>query len=244
MFDLDNTLTESYCPVEPEMVDKLERLMKKVPLAIVSGASFRRMEENLLPSFPEEKHQGQLYLFPDTAAQCYLWKTSGWEREYNQVLGKDDYDRVVSVVNDALQTFRVADEPANGERVLARETQITLSLIGTDASPTEKAVWDPDRAKRRALKAFLDERLPGFDVRISGRTAIDITRKGVDKSYAVTWFAKNLGIRPHEMLFVGDDMGPGGNDAMVIPTGIQTRSVAGPRETAEVIDELILGCGA
>ena len=129
--------------------------------------------------------------------------------------------------------------PSTVATAALRLDQVTLAAIGLDAPGDLKAAWDPKRGKRAKLKAFLDPRLPDYDVRISSRTAIDITKKGVDKAEGVRWLAKHLGLNPSDMLFVGDDLKPGGNDAIVIPTGIQTRQVSGPDETAKVIGELI-----
>ncbi|MEK7068882.1 MAG: HAD hydrolase family protein, partial [Patescibacteria group bacterium] len=78
--------------------------------------------------------------------------------------------------------------------------------------------------------------------RISSRTAIDITKKGVDKALGVLWFSEHLKINPQEMLFVGDALGPEGNDEIVIPTGIDTREVKNPEETAKIIDEILATC--
>ena len=136
----------------------------------------------------------------------------------------------------------VRDTPQWGDRILARDAQITFAGLGIDAPAAEKSAWDPTRAKRATLKKFLEERLSNFDVRISSRTAIDITKKGVDKAYGVRWLAEKLGVEPKEMLFVGDDLREGGNDAMVIPTGIQTKQVASTDETAEVIEEVVELC--
>ncbi|MBI4068285.1 HAD hydrolase family protein, partial [Candidatus Kaiserbacteria bacterium] len=113
--------------------------------------------------------------------------------------------------------------------------------LGVDAPAEKKRVWDPDRAKRAKLKAFLDKRLSrfSFDIRISSRTAIDITNSGIDKALGVRWLAERLGVEPKEMLFVGDDLKPHGNDAIVIPTGIQIRETSGPEETARIIEEII-----
>ena len=119
---------------------------------------------------------------------------------------------------------------------------MTFAALGIDASAYAKAAWDPDRTKREKLKKIIEPQLPGFDVHISARTAIDITRKGIDKAYGVRWFAKHLGVAPQDMIFVGDDFSPSGNDAVVIPTGIQTLSTSGPEETETLIDELQAVC--
>ena len=56
------------------------------------------------------------------------------------------------------------------------------------------------------------------------------------------WLAKHIGVGTKEMLFIGDDLKPGGNDAVVIPTGVRTREVSGPQQTARIIKELCTLC--
>ena len=41
------------------------------------------------------------------------------------------------------------------------------------------------------------------------------------------------------MLYVGDALEEGGNDSVVIPTGVKTQEVFGPEETAKVIEEIL-----
>jgi len=58
----------------------------------------------------------------------------------------------------------------------------------------------------------------------------------------VRWLAEHIGVETKEMLFIGDDLKPGGNDAVVIPTGVRTREVSGPKQTARIIKELCTLC--
>lgn len=240
IFDLDNTLAMSFSPLPARTAAALGKLLKLIPVAIMSGASIERMEQYVLPSLPKDANLENLYLFPDTCARCYVCKDGKWTRTYNHTFTKEEFEKIVATLKDGIEATGVGkDEPHWGERILARETQVTFAGIGIDAPADAKAKWDRDRAKRAKLKKFLDERLSGCDVRISSRTAIDITKTGVDKAEGVRFLAKHLGISPKEMLFVGDDLKPGGNDAMVIPTGIQTRQTSGPEETARIIEELV-----
>ena len=140
------------------------------------------------------------------------------------------------------ETGVLKDAPRWGDLFLARETQVTFSGLGVDAPGDVKASWDPSRSKREKLKEILDRKLAGMDIRISGRTAIDVTAREIDKAHGVKWLAKNLGLEPADMLFVGDDLSEGGNDAVVIPTGIQTMEVKGPHETASAIEKILASC--
>jgi len=243
LFDLDNTLAESFQTLESGTAKHLQALLARVPIAIMSGATFERIQEHVLAALPENTNFANLYLFPDTASRCYTHASGSWKRTYNHVFTADEYANIVGVLNDGLKkTGILKGAPQWGERILARENQVTLAAIGVDATPEAKAAWDPTRKKRAKLRRFLKKRLAGFDIRISGRTAIDITRQGIDKAHGVRWLAEHIGVETKEMLFIGDDLKPGGNDAVVIPTGVRTREVSGPKQTARIIKELCTLC--
>jgi hypothetical protein len=242
VFDLDNTLAMAFEPLSKETAEGLAKLLTHVPVAIMSGASIERMEKNILPELPKSADLSRLYLLPDTAARCYVNEGKEWQCVYDHRFTKDEFEKIVSALKEGIEATGIcAGEPQWGERMLARENQVTFAGLGVDAPGEKKKAWDPDRAKRAVLKKYLDEKLAGLpiDIRISSRTAIDITQKGVNKAEGVHWLAEHLKIQPKNMLFVGDDLGPEGNDAMVIPTGIATRQVSGPPETVEVIKELL-----
>lgn len=243
IFDLDNTLAESFNPPKPEVASRLGKLLELMPVGVMTGASFSRMQEHLLPSLPKGADKSKLYLFPDTAAQCFMWKDGQWQSIYKFVFTKDEYEKIMSTFRDAIkETGALQGAPRWGDLFLARDVQVTFAGLGVDAPPEAKAKWDPDRQKRQKLKDYLAKRLQWLDIRISGRTAIDITGKEIDKAHGVKWLANRLGVKPHQMLFIGDDLSPGGNDAVVIPTGIQTVQVAGPHETADAIDKVFAVC--
>lgn len=242
VFDLDNTLALAFEHLSPRTSAGLSKLLERIPVAIMSGATIERMEEYMLPTLPANANRANLYLFPNTGASCYVCDKGVWQRAYNNIFTKEEFDAIVSALNEGIKhTGIVEGVPQWGERVLARDAQVTFAGLGVDAPAEEKRAWDPDRSKRAKLKEFLDTKLAHIplDIRISSRTAIDITRKGVDKALGVRYLAERLHLDPSEMLFVGDDLKPHGNDAMVIPTGIQTRETSGPEETASIIEELV-----
>ena len=242
IFDLDNTLSKSFEPPAPDVADRLRKLLEFLPVAIMSGASLDRIEKDLLPSLPNESRT-RLYLFTDTAAQCFVWKDGKWQSLYKNVFTKDEVATIIRLVKEGLEeTSIINGASVFGDQFLARDTQVTFSAIGTYAPAEEKAVWDPSGIKRDKLIAFLNPRLTEFNSMKGGRTAIDITRKGIDKAYGVRGLAKHFKCEARDMIFVGDELRPGRNDACVIPTGIQTIEVAGPHETAKVIDEILSSC--
>jgi len=128
-----------------------------------------------------------------------------------------------------------------GDRIDDRGSQVTFSALGQAAPLEEKQRWDPDHKRRRALKAFLDARIPEFDVNLGGTTSIDVTRPGIDKAYGIRKLRDILGIGIGRMLFVGDALYPEGNDHPVKGTGIASIQVRDPNETKRVV-EAITAC--
>ena len=74
----------------------------------------------------------------------------------------------------------------------------------------------------------MQKELPAFEVRRGGLTSIDVTQKGIDKAYGVRQIEKVLKIPIKEMVFIGDALYPGGNDAAAKKTGVQTIATKRP----------------
>ncbi len=105
--------------------------------------------------------------------------------------------------------------------------------------PEEKEKWDPDFAKRKKMKAALDQLLPEFSVRLGGTTSVDITKLGIDKAYGIRKLRDTLGIAIEEMIFIGDALFPGGNDYPAKAAGVLSIQVRDPNESKRVIEAII-----
>ncbi|MDB5237780.1 MAG: family hydrolase [Candidatus Kaiserbacteria bacterium] len=238
IFDFDDTLADSFQAPKPEMIERLARLMKLLPVAIMTGAGFERVQRDILAMLPAIT--SNLYIFPNSATQCYLYVDGTWKLEYNHALTLDERERIKAVLHEYLeQSTIMTDAPHFGERVIDREAQIAFTIVGVDAPQDVKKNWDVDGSKRRALLEMLRAKLGEFEILTGGLSTIDITHKDTNKAYGVRWLAEKLRIPPEEMFYVGDALYAGGNDQVVVPTGIKTKQVSGPSETAVVIDELL-----
>lgn len=232
LFDFDDTIAESFRPPARSMLEKLERLMARVPIAVISAAGLGRYERDLFPFLEASPHVRNFYALPNSSAQAYVWR-DGWHEEYSLGLTQDDRRRI----REAIQ--KSVENPDPRGRIIDREVQVAYASIGFDAPLEEKKAWDPLKTKRGVMRGKLAGLLPDCEVLIGGMTTIDITKKNVNKAYGVRWLSERLGIPASEMLYVGDAFYEGGNDAVVIPTGIRTRAISGPAETESVIDELL-----
>ena len=69
LFDVDGTIAESFQPPKPEMVAKLAQLLAQRPVALITGASFERIKQDVLGGLPA---LNGLYLFPNSSTECYV----------------------------------------------------------------------------------------------------------------------------------------------------------------------------
>jgi HAD superfamily hydrolase (TIGR01484 family) len=245
LFDLDDTLALNWESPTPEMTNRLLRVLSIMPVAIVTGRDFPWMNREFLPALALSAPANRLYVLPEGAAQSMVWNGSAWDELYGQTLEDDDRKKIRAAILAAVEESGALEGlPLFGDRFVERKAAIAFSALGWEAPREWRTTWDPDNKRRKLLQDCLAPKLPEFDVLMGGATTIDVTKKGVNKSFGVRWLSQHLGIAPKDMLYVGDALYPGGNDYVVIETGIKTRSTSGPQETAGIIDELLAACAA
>lgn len=244
MFDLDDTLAESFKPPAPGIIDELRRILEIFPVAIITAAGFPRIEHQFLEKLIDSPFIERLYIFPNSSAECFTFTDGEWRRQYNLNLTHDERDKISSAIMECLEETKMLGlDPIHEPKIVDREAQVAFAALGLGATAQEKETWDPDQKKRRAFKEALEKRIPEFEILIGGYTTIDITRKGVDKAHGVRWFSEHAEVPLSEILYVGDAFYPGGNDFVVVPTGVQTRPTSGPSETRIIMHELVATCG-
>jgi membrane-associated protein len=236
IFDMDDTLAESFTPPTDAILDKLVRLSRRMPVAIMSGAAFERMERDILKRVPNEPTDAEFFVFSDSAAQCHVWRQHRWVEAYTFPLSPQEREVITHALRAATDECGMYAGAENTSRILDRATSVAFTALQQGASQDEKRAWDPTGEKRHKLVTILRDRLPDYEILIGGKTTIDVTRLGITKAYGVEWLAKELRLTTSDMLFIGDGFYPGGNDAAVIPTGIQTKEISSPKETESLID--------
>ncbi len=241
-FDLDGTLSISKTTMTPEMGRLLSELTNLLPIALLSGAGFFQMKKQFLTNIPGDANFENIYLFPANAAQCYTYKNREWQAMYDHSLTEEEKETVIAAIQQALHEVGLTEEPAQlwGERIEDRGAQISFSPLGQQAPVEEKEMWRASyQDKRHRMTTLLIAALPDFAVAMGGITTIDITRKGTTKAFGLEQLSKLTEIAIADMLYVGDALWEGGNDAIVIPTGVQTHQVSNPDETATLITGII-----
>jgi phosphomannomutase len=241
MFDLDDTLAESKAPLTPEMGERLALLLGKKKVAIISGAGLPQFLKQVVDRLPSHANLSNLYLMPTCGAALYAYEAGEWKSVYVEHLAEDEARAIESILQAAAEESGVIDfsGPSWGERIEYRGSQVSLSALGQQAPVEEKKAWDPDHAKRQAIVAIAAPQLSGYSLKIGGATTIDVTKEGIDKAFGVRKLSEYLQEPISAMLFVGDALFPGGNDEIVKESGIETKEVKNPSDTAELIEELL-----
>lgn len=240
IFDLDGTLTPSKSPMDTEMGKLLAQLISKKKVAVISGGGLPQFQVQFLHSLPAESDNlTNLFILPTSGARLYAWKGS-WVEQYAEHLSPPEKDKIMTNLNVTLPAAGYQmPEKIYGQLIEDRGSQITFSALGQTAPLELKLAWDPSRAKLQKIAAALKERLPEFEVSIGGTTSIDITHRGINKSFAIRKLEEYLKMPLDHMLFVGDAIFPGGNDYPAKATGIDCIPVKGPEETKQLIREWV-----
>lgn len=235
-FDLDGTLAESKRPMSADMGELLSRLLHRMPVAILSGGSWKQFERQFLTHFPSDAKLERLYLLPTNAALCFVYRSRQWHPQYDNSFTDAQKNRIRKAFAQALtESNFVQPEKLWGEQLEDRGGEMTFSALGQEAPLEEKEAYDPTKAKRTPLYQALVRLLPEFSIAMNAHTSIDITPHGIDKAYGINRLSELTRIAPKDMLYVGDALEEGGNDAAVHKTGVATHAVFDPKETAALI---------
>ena len=238
VFDLDGTLAESKQSITPEVAKLLRNLLQLYEVAVISGAEFERFQAQLIqPLDAEDIEIANLHIMPTNGTSYYRYDLDlgEWRQIYASEIETADKERITSAIKNRAQELGFWEANTWGEIVEDRGSQITFSALGQRAPLEEKRKWDPDNKKKRQLQQSLAADLPDYAVHYAGMTSIDVTIKGQDKASSILKLKEMLGFKSEEVVFVGDALKTGGNDAVVKEAGLATIEVRNPTETQRVI---------
>jgi len=235
--DLDGTLAKSKLPIRADMAQAISAWLSTNRFAVISGGAYERFHAQVVEQLPASTNFSNLFLFPTNGATCFNFTNGKWNELYKNSLTEEERIKIFSAFETVLKDPSLSDiavdmqKNQHGEQLEFRGGQVTLSALGQQAPIELKAPWDPDQIKRKKIAFLLTPLLPEFYVAIAGATSIDVTRKGIDKEYAVRKIVELLGVTEEEIIFFGDAIFEGGNDFAVTRTNATTVKVGSPEET-------------
>lgn len=234
IFDMDGTLTESRSTAPEEIYIALSKLMEwKYDIVIISGAEMKQIYKQLpvLSSDPYES----LYFLAQSGNHAVRGIVQLWENK----LSKEQENRISAHIELCLRHLGVKDR---ADLIEYRGGQVSFSLVGHNADLAKKKAFDPYGAKRKELLTkfpFEDEELI---VRIGGTTCLDYTKRDWGKAGNLKRLIATNNWKIEDCQYFGDQLYEGGNDEDVMDV-MDCCQVANPKETYEIIEDILKGYG-
>ena len=246
-FDLDGTLAPSESTLPPRMGELIDQLLDHYEVCVISGGKFGQFETQLLDGLKTDSVKlERLHLMPTCGTQYYKFTDSAWAQVYAENFTEDEKAKIIAALSEGIDTLGYRESKVYGEIIEDRGSQITFSALGQDivAELGDEGVqlkedWDPDTSKKNAIRDYVANLIPEFEVRVGGGTSIDITKPGIDKAYGMQKLIDMLGVTKEDILFYGDRLSEGGNDYPVKEFGIETIEVSNWQDTAEKLETIL-----
>lgn len=242
-FDLDDTLAVTKSPISDRMGGLLVQLLEHYDVCVISGGTYDIFLQNVVSRLEAPAHLlGKLHLMPTCGTRYYRYDelAAEWKLQYANDLSADQKKRIMEALESTAKDMGIWEDNPTGEIIEDRESQITLSALGQQATPEDKYAWaEKYKDIRPVFRDKVAEKIPDLEVRIGGTTSTDVTLPGVDKAYGMEKLIDALDISRDEILYMGDKLDEGGNDYPVKAMGIDTVAVEGWETTAYVIEGVL-----
>ena len=241
VFDLDGTLTESKVKIDADVAILLGSLLVEKKVGIVGGGAFERFMAQVVGGLSQDARLDNLFVLPLNGGSFYKYQGDEWQKVYSQELSEEEKNKVREGFERVFKEIGyVVPDKIYGEQIEDRGSQITFSALGQNASLDEKTQWSKEHDTDRFHMALkLQEYLPDMEVKTAGFTSIDVTRKGIDKKFAIEKLMKYLNVSIADTLFVGDAFGPDGNDSPALESGVLCFKVESIQDTKNLIKHIL-----
>lgn len=236
--DLDGTLAASKSSLSPDMAEVLRHVLTRHYLAVVTGGSYVQFQKQFLSALHATPDLlRNLLLFPTMGSAGYIYDfpRKSWKQLYNEELSKEERDEIKKALHESISECGFDLTRAYGDVIEDRGSQITFSGQGQKAPLEVKSIWDPNQSKRRKIVDLLNKKINKYEIRIGGTTSIDITKKGIDKAFAIKKIKEILNVGDDDVIYIGDALYKGGNDESVKKTDVDFIQQSGPNETMELL---------
>jgi len=230
-FDLDGTLTQHKSGLDDQNRSFLEKLSNRYKLLIVGAGTCRRIF-NQLDSFPVDiiGNYGMQY-----ANYNAREKDIDIIRDEVFPVDRDTIEKKVTLLRE-----KHGFNDFTGDNVEYHPSGcITFPILGTKAKQEDKLAFDPDRTKRRKIYDDVVNTFSDYIVFIGGSSSFDMAPKPYNKAYALDLYCRENSINHNEVIYVGDDYGPGGNDESVFKSDYNAIEIDDYRTLSQKLDFLI-----
>lgn len=231
-FDLDGTLTQHKSKLSNPNRAVLEALQKKYKLLMVGAGTCIRIF-NQMDHFPIDiiGNYGMQYAEydPETKALVLM-------RDEQVPVDREEILRRAAALRDQFDLHEYT-----GDSMEFHPTGVlTFPILGTKADLKDKLTYDPDKTKRRAMYPFVKKLFYEFKTMIGGTSSFDFAPQEYGKFNALSRYMKEHQLSLDEVVYVGDDYLPGGNDHDVLAGGIPFIRIDHYKELPQILAPYLL----
>lgn len=206
-FDLDGTLTQHKTPLAQPNLGVLDSLGEKYKLLMVGAGMCSRIFRQM-NGYPIDiiGNYGMQFC-------TYNAETKALDKVFDMhaPCDRESVERRITALRE-----RFGYTKYTGDNVEYHDSGcVTFPLLGTKADIAAKLAFDPDRSKRKPLYPAVRDAFPDYTVFIGGSSSFDFAPFPYNKYYALDKYCAEYGYSHDEVVYVGDDYGPGGNDEAV-----------------------------
>lgn len=230
-FDLDGTLTQHKTHLGEKNRNILDELSKKYKLLMVGAGMCRRIF-NQMDGYPIDiiGNYGMQY-------GKYDPETKDLDIVFDEQLpcDRESVEKRITALREKYGYTEFA-----GDNVEYHSSGcVTFPVLGTKAKIEDKLAFDPDRKKRSVFYQDVKEAFSDYTAFIGGSSSFDFAPFPYNKYYALDKYCKDNGLSHENVVYVGDDYGPGGNDESVYNSDFKFICVDDYTKLDEYLKELL-----
>lgn len=230
-FDLDGTLTQHKSKLGDNSRNMLDDLAKKYKLLMVGAGACRRIF-NQMDGYPID-------IIGNYGLQCAVYnnETKDIDIVAEHILPCDK-ESVTARTEQIRKKYGYTEYRGDCVEFHASGA-VTIPILGTNALIEDKLAFDPDRSKRRKIYKEVCELFPDYTVFVGGSSSFDMVPAPYNKYYALDNFCNENGLSHENIVYCGDDYGPGGNDEAVYLSDFPFVCVDDYTKVAEILSFLL-----
>ncbi len=229
--DLDGTLTQHKEGLEPRNKEALEKLAKCYKLLMVGAGQVMRIF-NQLGQFPVD-------IIGNYGLQYGKYNADTKSIDVIRDLSFDvDVPKIEEKATELRNKYGFTEFVGNSVEYHPSGC-VTIAILGTKAVAKDKLAFDPDRVKRRKIYNEVCDMFSDYNVFVGGSSSFDMAPKPYNKYYALDLYCKENNISHDEVVYIGDDYGPGGNDESVYLSDFNYLKIDNYKDFADIVKPLL-----
>jgi len=130
------------------------RLLEVIKVAVISGGAWPQFETQVLSNLPGDGRLNDLSLLPVCGTQFYR-RNGTWQGLYSEKFNPEEKAKIIGALDQALELSGFKAGRSWGDVIEDRDSQITLSALGSRRRSTRRRNGNPDFKKREKIKTIL-----------------------------------------------------------------------------------------